>query len=100
VNDTKPPSVRALPRRGKIVRFGLRDAGSGVDRSSLNAKVDNVPTEAKYANGVVTIDLGGHKAGLHRVVLQVSDFQESKNNENTGPILPNTRIVRTTVRIP
>jgi hypothetical protein len=100
VNDTKPPTVRALPRRGKTVRFGVRDAGSGVDRSSITAKVDLVATEAKYANGVVTIDLTGRPAGVHRLTLQVSDYQESKNNENTGPILPNTKIVRTTVRLP
>jgi hypothetical protein len=100
VNDTKPPTVHTLPQRGKLVRFSVRDAGSGVDRASITAKVDLVPTAAKYANGVVTIDLTGRSAGTHRVTLQVSDYQETKNNENSGPILPNTRIVRTTVRLP
>jgi hypothetical protein len=31
------------------------------------------------------------------VTLQVSDFQETKNMEDVGRILPNTRTVRVTV---
>jgi subtilisin family serine protease len=101
VNDTKPPTVRALPRRRQIVRFAVRDAGSGIDPASVQATVDGaVPRSTKYANGIVTIDLTGRSSGTHRLMLQVSDYQESKNNENTGPILPNTTIVRTTVRLP
>ena len=36
----------------------------------------------------------GLSRGSHALVLQVSDFQESRNMENVGPILPNTRILR------
>ena len=97
LNDTKPPTVRRLPQRGDLVRFGVRDAGSGVDPGSIQAEVDGRPEPTKYANGVVTIDLSQRAAGSHRLKLVVSDYQESKNNENTGPILPNTRTVETTV---
>jgi hypothetical protein len=31
------------------------------------------------------------RAGTHRIHLVVSDYEEAKNMENVGPILPNTR---------
>ena len=31
--------------------------------------------------------------GTHRLRLQVSDYQESRNMENVPPILPNTRVL-------
>ena len=34
---------------------------------------------------------GALSAGQHRLVFRASDYQETKNMENTGPILPNTR---------
>ncbi len=36
----------------------------------------------------------GLRRGRHPLLLQVSDYQESRNMENVGPILPNTRILR------
>jgi hypothetical protein len=92
--------VRVLPQRGATARFAVRDVGSGVDPGSLDARLDGVAVEAKYNQGIVTVDLKGRAAGRHRLRLRVSDYQEAKNNENTGPILPNTRTVTTTVRVP
>ena len=34
--------------------------------------------------------------GRHALRLQVSDYQETRNMENVGRILPNTRILATT----
>ena len=33
------------------------------------------------------------KPGKHRLRLQASDYQESRNMENVPPILPNTRVL-------
>jgi hypothetical protein len=93
VNDTKPPTVRSLGHG----RFAVRDAGAGVDPTSIRAGVDGNVADHKYARGIVTVDLSGKAAGSHNVSVQVSDFQETKNMEDVGPILPNTRTVRVTV---
>jgi hypothetical protein len=37
--------------------------------------------------------------GKHRLRFVVSDYQEAKNMENVGPILPNTRFVAATVTV-
>ena len=39
------------------------------------------------------------RKGSHRLVLQVGDYQESKNMEDVPPILPNTATLRATVRV-
>ena len=44
----------------------------------------------------VTIPVGSLGRGTHRLIFQVSDYQETRNMENVGPILPNTRILQTT----
>ena len=38
----------------------------------------------------------GLRKGRHVLRLQISDYQETRNMENVGPILPNTRILTTT----
>jgi hypothetical protein len=43
--------------------------------------------------------LAPFRRGTHRLTFQVSDFQESRNMENVGPILPNTRMISTTFRV-
>lgn len=99
VNDTTPPSVRLLTpslARGRPIRFAVADSGSGIDPASILAKVDGNATTALYSRGIVTL---GRRltAGTHHVVLSVADYQETKNMEDVGPILPNTRVVQTTV---
>jgi hypothetical protein len=37
--------------------------------------------------------------GTHKLVFQVSDYQEDKNMEDVARILPNTAVLRTTVTI-
>jgi subtilisin family serine protease len=97
VNDLRPPTVRLLTRTvaadGTLVA-GATDAGSGVDPESVVATVDGAGRSARFANGRVRIPLAGLTPGAHRLVLQVSDFQETRNNENVPRILPNTRVLR------
>jgi hypothetical protein len=63
------------------------------------AKVDgrSAPnTSYSRARGRLTVTLPTLAAGKHTLVLQVSDFQESKNMEDVARILPNTRTFRAT----
>jgi hypothetical protein len=43
----------------------------------------------------VSIPTAQLRKGRHTLRLQVSDYQESRNMENVGPILPNTRVLTT-----
>jgi subtilisin family serine protease len=93
IADTKPPRVRLLTRtvRGGPLRAAVTDAGSGVDPSSLHATVDGHGFAVHYRRGIATVSTAGLAAGSHRLVFRASDYQEAKNMENSGPILPNTR---------
>ena len=95
IDDTRPPTVRLLTRtvRGGRVLLRITDRGSGVDVSSLVALVDGRPRRIAYSptRGVAQIALGRLGRGRHRLVITASDRQESKNNENAGATLPNTR---------
>jgi subtilisin family serine protease len=97
-NDTKPPRVRLLRSRPRQVRFAVADAGAGVDPHSIGLRVDGRLTRFTLARGVLTGR--GVKPGKHTVHLVVSDFQEPKNMEDVGPVLPNTRTVAVHVRVP
>ena len=99
VNDTTPPSLRLLARvvrRPQRIRFAAKDAGSGIDPSSIVVKVDGHARDASYANGVISVERD-ISPGSHSVFVSVSDYQETKNMEDVGPILPNTRALRTAV---
>jgi subtilisin family serine protease len=102
VDDTTPPRL-AIPRRtvptrdDLLVRAG--DGGAGVDPESIVAEIDGNERIAVFRDGTVRIDLRGLAAGRHRLRLQVSDYQESRNTENVARILPNTRVLRTTITL-
>jgi len=103
VDDTAPPSVRLLTGTARGGRLSLRltDRGSGVDRSSLLAQVDGRYRKILYApgKGLAQVVLGQIGRGRHRLVFTASDRQESKNNENAGATLPNTRRYATTFSV-
>jgi subtilisin family serine protease len=102
VNDTTPPAVRALQRtvrRGDAIRVSVTDAVSGVDPHMLRVRLDGKRARHAYRNGVVSVFTTGVAAGSHQLTVQASDYQESKNNENVGPVLPNTRTLTTTVTV-
>jgi hypothetical protein len=102
INDTTPPAAKlltpAVDRGGRLV-VAVSDAGSGVDPSSLTARIDGNKAPFVYASGRVTMALGGLAPGKHTLDLAVSDFQETKNMESFGGILPNTRAFRATFTV-
>ena len=61
--------------------------------------VDLVNPRFTYRDGIVTIDPGTLPPGAHRVTVAAGDYQETKNMENTGPVLPNTRTFAATVTV-
>ena len=102
INDTTPPSAKLLTptvKRGDFVSVGVADAGSGVDPATLVVKLGGKELPAALSNGVIRIPTRSVAAGRVSLRVQVSDHQETRNMENVGPILPNTRILQTRVTI-
>ena len=99
MNDTTPPRVRVLPQRRGTIRVAITDAGAGVDPGSVDVKVDGrVGYDYSFADGVLTVkDVA---RGTHHLALTVADFQEPKNMEDVGPVLPNTRRFSARVTVP
>jgi hypothetical protein len=64
--------------------------------ASVVASVDGRQRAVTVRNGIVHIRLESPRRGRHRLRLQVSDYQETRNTENVLPILPNTRVLTTT----
>jgi hypothetical protein len=105
INDVTRPSARLLTRRvahNGSLQIRLIDNGSGIDPASLRASVDGESAAVSYSRSrrratipLASLLLG---SGTHRLVFQASDYQESRNMENVGPILPNTRQLSTTFR--
>jgi hypothetical protein len=100
VNDTTPPSARLLTRTvraGAPLRLVVRDRGSGVDPTSMVARVDRRYRRVLYGrNGRVAVQLGALARGRHTLVFIVADYQETKNTEDAAKTLPNTRRYRAT----
>ncbi|HST18830.1 MAG TPA: S8 family serine peptidase [Gaiellaceae bacterium] len=101
INDTTPPRLVLRPRKSKNeVVVAAADAGSGVDPSSIRATLDGGDAQVAWANGAVRIHV---PKGRHKLVLSVSDYQETKNMEDVVPVggsttvTPNTTTLRTTV---
>jgi hypothetical protein len=102
VDDVRPPSARLLTAtaRGGVVRIRVADASSGVDPRSVEATVDGGARRVGLRSGVASVSIRGLGRGGHRLVFTVSDYQEAKNMENVTRILPNTRVLRATIRVP
>ena len=78
--------------------MAVADTGSGVDPRSLAVSVDGRRfARAELAAGAVRVPLQGLRRGRYTLRITVSDRQETKNMENVGPILPNTRTLTTSV---
>jgi subtilisin family serine protease len=104
INDVTRPAVKLLTRSARangVLALRVTDKGSGVDPKSLSAAIDGIGAKATYSRkkNRVTIPLGFLTRGTHRLVFQVSDYQETRNMENVGPILPNTRTITTIFRV-
>jgi subtilisin family serine protease len=94
VDDQAPPRVRLLTssvRSGGTLVASASDRGAGVDPRAVFAQLDGgALTPASFRGGRIRIPVGSLGRGRHRLLLQVSDHQESKNMENVPRILPNT----------
>ena len=93
VNDTRPPRFHLVTRRvrrGRFVVVRITDGGSGVDPGAVHTVVDGAGVAANFRKGRVRISSSGLRPGRHTLVVRASDYQEAKNMENSGPILPNT----------
>ena len=102
LNDTTPPSARLLAtslRRGSSLLLRVRDRGSGVDPSTMTGVVDGRYRRLVWDPAHGLVRLPALARGPHRLVFTVSDYQESKNNENAGTTLPNTRTLRVTFTV-
>lgn len=102
IGDTTPPTIALLNRTsaaGKPLRLAVRDSGAGVDRSSLRVAVGGARASFTFANGILSIPTASLPAGRQKLTVTVSDWQETKNMEDVGPVLPNTRVLHATVTI-
>jgi subtilisin family serine protease len=102
VDDTSPPSIRLLHRRatiGRPIRLAVRDSGSGVDPRALHARIGRRSVRLTYSDGVLRLRTNGLRPGRQALVVKASDYQETKNMEDVGPVLPNTRVLYTTVTL-
>ena len=48
---------------------------------------------------MLLLQTNGHRPGRQAVTIRASDYQETKNMEDVGPVLPNTRVLHTTVTL-
>jgi subtilisin family serine protease len=96
MNDAAPPSVHVIGVRGGALELALTDRGSGVDPTSLSARIDGDVSGVSYGGGRVRISLFEIAPGRHTLTFTAADYQETKNMENVPRILPNTRTIRTT----
>jgi hypothetical protein len=101
INDRTPPTARLLARSARgAVPVRVSDAGAGIDPRSLRATLDDRSVGVTLSRDIARVDLLGFGSGTHRLVFSVSDYQESKNTENTAGVLPNTRTLRATITVP
>ena len=99
LNDITPPAAALRTRTvrsGGQILVAASDRGSGIDPASFVVRIDGDEHAGQWSQGVLRIASTGLSAGRHELRVQVSDYQESRNMENVGRILPNTRVLQTT----
>jgi subtilisin family serine protease len=96
IGDATPPLIR-LVSGGARALFAVTDRGAGVDPGAFQARVDGRSRRVAFSGGRAQVSLAGLTRRTHTVVLTAADYQETKNMEDVGPILPNTRTFRTRV---
>ena len=102
INDTTPPTLKLLTpavRAGTPIRFSAADAGSCVDPGSITVLKDGKRVTFSYTNGTISIDTATLTPGPHQFTVDVSDYEETRNMEDVGPVLPNTRTLTVTVNV-
>ena len=99
INDSTPPAVTLKTKRVKLgtrLTVTVADRGAGIDPTSLVIQVDGKERPGSLAGDRVRVPTAALSKGRHTLRFQISDYQETRNMENVGPILPNTRILQTT----
>jgi len=102
IDDTWPPTATLAQvriKRGAPLVVRVADPGSGIDPTTIKATIDGVTRSARLGSGTIRVETTGVPRGSHRMRIQVSDYQESRNMENVPPILPNTRVLSKTIMI-
>ena len=101
LNDITPPALALASRtaRGGELSVSVSDRGSGIDPASVLVEVDGREVSGRLDQGRLTIPVSGLPAGRHTLLVQVSDYQETRNMENSGRLLPNTGTLRTTFAV-
>jgi subtilisin family serine protease len=103
INDTTPPAISLLTEAvdaGKPIRLALHDAGSGIDRHSIFVKLAGRRVNVTCTHGTLSVPTSKALAGRRVAILvQAADYQELKNMEDVGPVLPNTRVFHASVKI-
>jgi hypothetical protein len=102
IEEVAPPKamiVRRQVRRGDPIRLRVQDSGSGVDVRSLEATLDGRPIASRLIGSEIRIPTRSVAIGTHRLRVELSDHQETRNNENVLRILPNTRAVSVVVTV-
>ena len=92
--------MHVLGVRGRALVLRVTDGGSGVDPSSLAARVDGEEHPLSYASGLVRVSLNGVGRGRHPLAFTAADYPEAKNNENVRGIHPNTRKLQRAFNVP
>ena len=101
VNDVAPPRLRTLSRRAGLVTVKITDRGSSVDAKSISATVGKRRLALSFdsCTGQAIINAKPLGVGRHTLVVSASDYQESKNNENSSRLLPNTAELNVSISI-
>ena len=89
------------PRRGGRLLISAVDLGSGINPRSIRVVVGSLVRQARYdaRRRLIVVSLNGVSRGRRLVEVEVSDYQESKNQENVARILPNTSRLRATISV-
>jgi subtilisin family serine protease len=104
IGDTARPRLRLVTRaarRGGRLLISAVDPGSGVNPRSIRVVVGGQARAARYdaRRRLIVVSMGGVSRGRKLMEAEVSDYQESKNQENVARILPNTSRLRATILV-
>lgn len=99
IDDRTPPHLRVLSRKAGLVIVKITDSGAGVDPRTIAASSGSKRFKVDFdpSSGLATIYAGALAAHGGTLAVTASDYQESKNDENVGGLLPNTSTIRVAV---
>jgi hypothetical protein len=99
IGDTTPPRLRFVRYAAGVVFISVTDAGAGVDPSTVAARLDGRTHPQTFRGSILRLRTGALARGVHRLLVEAADFQETKNMEDVAKILPNTRVYRASFRV-